>query len=109
MFYFPKMLYVFCTLPIPIKPNLLRALSVQLKKFIWQCKSVRCSHMHLIRHRKYGGLGMVDIADYYLASLLAQSKNWFNYHPEALWVGIEKHLKGTYDLALLILADRWKH
>lgn len=71
----PKILYVFRTLTIPIKPNLLCALSVQFKKLIWQRKRARCSHMHLIRHRKYGDLGMVDIADYYLASLLAQSKN----------------------------------
>lgn len=50
--------------------------------------------MHLISHRKVGGLGLVDIKDYYTATLLAQLKHWFNPHSEALWLEIETYLGG---------------
>lgn len=76
-----NILYVFRTLPIPLKPGLLNSLSALLTKF-----------MYLINHRKIGGMGLVDIKDYCIASPLTHSKHKFNPHSEALWVEIEKHL-----------------
>lgn len=46
-----------------------------------------CTYAKLIKHRSVGGAGSIDllIADYYLASILTQPKEWLLPFPNAIW------------------------
>lgn len=48
-----------------------------LSKYIWQGKKSRCGHNKLIKQHLAGGNGYVDFQDYYMSSVLTQSKEWF--------------------------------
>lgn len=87
----PKLLYIFRTLPIPLPTTYLNSLQSILNQFIWQGKKARCSHSKLIKHRSKGGMGHIDIKDYYLASIISQLKDWFQPTPTTLWSAIENN------------------
>lgn len=99
-----QILYIFCTLHIPIKAKYLHSLSKLLKKYIWKSKRARCSHTLLIKHRSVGGVGLVDIRDYLNAAHLDQLRCWFRGSFEVLWLEIDS-LTLVSDLWMLLLAD----
>lgn len=45
--------------------------------FLWQGKKAKCAFHKLIKSRNAGGVGHVQLKDYYLAAILAQLKYWF--------------------------------
>lgn len=46
-------------------------------------------HAVLVKHRRAVGHGYVNLWDYYLATLLAKQKDWFNKAQISLWSKIE--------------------
>lgn len=77
MFMLPQILYLFRTLPIPIKQTQLMVLNKILRTFVWQNMKPRSSHAQLLKHKYAGGMGMVDLRDYCVATHLSQLKSWF--------------------------------
>lgn len=105
MIILPKILYIFHTLPIPVKSVYFHTLNSLLRSFVWQCRRARCSRVHLIHHRKIGVVGLVDLWVYYLAINLAHIRHWFQSPHTSPWVEIEEALVGTRVLHLLLLMD----
>lgn len=85
MLHLSQILYLFRTISIPIPSKYVKSLQTILSSFIWQAKKSRCRHMNLIKQRQAGGTDYVDFQDYYLASVLMQSKDWFPSPPSTLW------------------------
>lgn len=88
----PQILYLFRTLPIPLKNNHLKALRNILKQYLWKSKCPRCSRTLLTKHRTVVGMGNIDLKDYYHSSLLTQPRHWFSPSSDILWSQIEKTL-----------------
>lgn len=105
MLLLPQILYIFWTLPIPLNSTHLNSL---LTQFIWGSKRPRCSKVLLVKHRLSGGMGLVDIHDYYRASILTQLKSWLNPTPDTLWCSIEQALSPTKNLKTPLLLDAWR-
>lgn len=99
MMVLPRLLYIFRTLPIPLSSSYLKSLQSVLSQFVWQGKKSRCSHTKLIKHRSTGGMGYIDIKDYYYATILSQIKEWMNTSPTTLWSDIENHMMPGTNLA----------
>lgn len=95
----PQIPYRFRTLPIPVNSSSLA------KKYIWNNKRALCSHAHLVKHKKRGGVGLVTIPDYWVAAQMSQLKKWFLPALDNLWVDSESYLLHTSDLKIILLAD----
>lgn len=108
MFLLPQKLYIFHTLPIPLKNTYLKSLNSLLRQYIWGPRRPRCSKALLIKHRSVGGMGLINIKDYYWASMLTQLKHWISPSPDILWSSLEQDLSPTRDLRNLLLLDIWK-
>lgn len=65
-----------------------------LSQYVWHGKKSRCSHSKLIKHRLYGGVGYIGFRDYFSASILTQTKEWFLPTPTTIWGSIES----TYNI-----------
>lgn len=55
-----------------------------------------------------GGMGLVDIQDYYRASILAQLGAWIGPNPDILWSDVEQALSPTKNLQSLLFLDVWQ-
>lgn len=71
MLLLPQISYIFCTLPIPIKPSHLKALNSILRQYVWSAHRSRCSKALLTKHRSVGGMGFPEVRDYHRAFLLS--------------------------------------
>lgn len=105
MLVLPQILNIFQTLPIPLCSNHLKSLNTLFTRFIWCSKKPRCSKTLLVKHRIAGGMGLVDIQDYFRASILTQLKHWFNPSTDILWSSLEQALCPTKNLRSLLLLD----
>lgn len=105
MLLLPQIIYVFRTLQIPLRSNHLRSLTTLLTQFIWCSKRPRYSKTLLVKHRLAGGMGLIDIQDYFRASILTQLKHRFNPSPDILWISLEQALSPTRNLHSLLLLD----
>lgn len=108
MLLLPQILYISRTLPIPLHRNHLKSLNSLLTQFIWSSKWPQCSKVLLVKQRLADGMGLIDIQDYFRASILTQLKSWFSPAPDILWSGIEQSLSPTKDLLSLLLLDVWR-
>lgn len=106
MLILPQILHIFRTLPISLKSSHFKSLNALLQQFIWKSKRPTCSKTLLIKHRLAGGMGLIDLNDYFRASILNQLKNWITPLPDTL--SIEQVLSPTLDLCSLLLLDIWK-
>lgn len=88
----PKLLYIFRTLPLLLSHAYIHSLQSIISHYVWQGKKPRSNHVKLIKHRSAGGMGYIDLIDYYLATLLSQLKDWLSDEPTTLWGNIENNL-----------------
>lgn len=103
----------------------------KLCRFVWADKKPRCSQSSLQKHKKVGGgMGFPILRDYFTASLLEQTKFWFQSSSLKHWASIEKywtspppqnflsstllansfsntHFKSTYPIIQLVM-NTWK-
>lgn len=107
MLLLPQILYIFHTLPVPIKPAHMRALEMVLHRYVWNSHSPRCSKVLLVKHRSVGGMGFTDLLDNYRASLLNQVKSWLSGTVDTPWCNIERVMSPTKDFFSLLILDRW--
>lgn len=105
MLLLPQILYIFRTLPIPVPSVHFKALSALLSRFIWHKTRPRCSKVYLVRHRLAGGMGLVDIHDYFRASILVQLRTWLDPNSVAVWKIIEQDLCPVVSLKDFLLID----
>lgn len=70
----PQLLYMYRTVPIVVPDSYFKSLQGVVNKFVWKNQKTQCALVKLIKNRKMGGLGHVDLRDYYLASILTQLK-----------------------------------
>lgn len=108
MLILPWIFYPFRTLVVTFSAKQLLILKNQLKCFIWQGKRAICSHSLLLKHRLAGGMELVDVKDYYLATRLDQIQHWFKLIDPLPLVEIEKTLARDPDLHALLMADLWQ-
>lgn len=108
MLILPQILYIFRTLPIPVPSIHPKTLNALLSKFIWKNRSPKCSRLLLIRHRLAGGMGLVDIRNYFRASILTQLKSWLDPKSNPVWKGIKQNLCPTGNLSTFLLLDVWR-
>ena len=68
----PRILYLFHSLPIPIKTNHLKTFQSKLTKFVWNKNNTRVSSRSLFNLPEQGGFGLPNLLWYYKAARLAQ-------------------------------------
>lgn len=73
----PQFLYLFRTIPIPVLNTFFIKAQSMINRYLWQGMRARCAFSKLIKTRKAGGVGLVVLKDYFIASILAQIKTWF--------------------------------
>lgn len=101
----PKLLYLFCALPIT------------LNKIITRFQSYGQAPTHIfpkqcyINHTKSGGLGLPDFWLYYLAARWSQTAQWHIQNPRIPWVKFEKESINPYSIASLLWGNKvsYKH
>lgn len=108
MILLPQILYLFRTLPIPVKKAHMLTINKVLRKFVWKDMKPHSSHTLLLKHKNAGGMGMTDLRDYWVATRLSQLRSWFNLSPDKLWIDIEQNASPTPSLNTLLLVDVWK-
>lgn len=86
----PRLLYLFRSLPIPIKKAQLLQFQSKIIKFVWGSKGHRCSKDVLFRSKRQGGLALPNIWWYYHAAQLAQIAIAYSHGPRPDWLLMEK-------------------
>lgn len=86
MLILPRLLYIFCTLPLPHPHTYLKSFQSILHYYVWQGIQARCSHARLIKHRLVGDTGYTYLIDYHVVTVLSQLKDWMSPTPTTLWV-----------------------
>lgn len=86
----PQLLYLFRALPIPLPNSYFSSLHSILSKYLWQGKRARSAFDKLIKHRKAGGVGHVQLQDYYFTAIFSQLQHWLLPSSNALWVDLEQ-------------------
>lgn len=104
----PQILYLFRTLPIPVKKIYILALNTILRTFVWKYMRPHSSHVLLIKHRNVGSMDMTDLCDYWVATHLSQLQSWFISFSDKLWTDIEKTASPAPSLNTLLLVNIWK-
>lgn len=66
MIVLPKLLYLFCTLTIPIPQTSIQS---HILRFVWDAILPRCANYILMKPHKLGGVGLPQIRTYYYASI----------------------------------------
>lgn len=77
------------TLPIPIASKLFTQFNSKLRNVIWMNKKLRVVYSIRTSAKCKGGIGLLDIQNYYYATLLDQMRFWFT-TPEDNLVGFGK-------------------
>lgn len=93
----PKILYLFCTLPIKLPRSFFKALHSLQMKLIWAHKSPRIKSILLTRPKALEGLGIPDFKAYYHASHIGRIIDWHCHSNLKDWVSMENDM-GTVPL-----------
>lgn len=104
MLILPRILYYFRALPISIPAKFFTTAQSQLHKFVWADKKPRCSRSSLSKHKKAGGMGLPILRDYFAASILDQTKYWFQTQSSKHWATIEQAWMNPNSLRSTLLA-----
>lgn len=90
MMLLPHLLYLFRSLPIPIRKTKLLQFQSSIIKFIWGSKGRCCSKDILFRLKSQGGLALPNIWWYYQAAQLAQVSIVYLKGSKPDWLLIER-------------------
>lgn len=101
----PKNLYTFRTLPIQIPPTFFKAMQKIISTLLWSKSKSRCTHDILRKHKKAGGMGVPDIHDYYIATLLDQLRFWFIQPNLKPWSSLQQNTVQLGNLQSLLMAN----
>lgn len=101
----PKLLYLYWALPIQVPPSFFIVVKHALSTLTWQGKRPRGPYHILIRHKRVGGMGLLDLKDYYVAVVLDQLRHWFAPSDTKQWKAIKQYFKPFGQLSSLILAQ----
>lgn len=110
MVVFPRLLYLFKSIPMFIPQKYFKMLHSIIIPFIWQNKTARRSKKHLCKSKTKGDFGLPDFKCFYWAVNLNNLMYWRNLHTEEdvssdktqSWLPIElSFCKGTCLSALL--------
>lgn len=66
----PQFLFLFQTLPIDLKPSMVKKWQALLNSFIWEAKHPRIGFTHLNKPASLGGIGFPDLYTYYKVAQL---------------------------------------
>lgn len=78
MIMFPKLLYLFQTLPMYLRPRDEKLINKLFRTFIWQGKRPRIAYNILQQHKTHGGINFPDIKLYNLATNLCVLQDWIS-------------------------------
>lgn len=95
MYLLLHILYTFRTLPLPILSTQLAKLQATLVSFIWNDKRSKLKCHILCTPSKSARMGAPDIATYYKATILDQSKAWWSPTQVPTWLQIERAALST--------------
>lgn len=98
----PRLLYLFRSLPIPIKKSFLRKLQSDIISFVWSKRGYRCPSNILLRLKSQGGVGLPDLWAYYQAAQLAQLYMIFSQGSKPDWLAIERRAMPHHTLDYLL-------
>ena len=98
----PRILYLFRSLPIPIKTNHLKAFQSKITKFVWKKKNPRVSSRSLFNLPEQGGFGLPNLLWYYKAARLAQLSDVYVRGDRPDWVCLEEQATPSYTLEDLL-------
>lgn len=85
----PRLLYLFRSLPIPIKKISLYKLQSKIIRFVWGKKGHRCSKELLFCLKTQGGLGLPKLWWYHQAAQLTQFSMVDSRGPKSDWISLE--------------------
>lgn len=89
---FPRLLYLFQTLPIKVPVLFLLDVSRAFTKFVWNFKRSRDPFKTLYCPRSLGGLSFPDVRLYYHSCHLTRVIHWSRQSGYKQWADIEKSL-----------------
>lgn len=101
----PRLLYLFRSLPIPIKKSFIRKLQSDIISFVWGKRGYRCPSNTLLRLKSQGGVDLPDLWAYYQAAQLAQISMIFSQGPKPDWLAIERRATPHHTLDYLLWCD----
>lgn len=98
----PRILYLFHSLPIPIRNDQLRSLQRKILKFTWDKSGYRIPQNTLYLHKKRGGLGLPHLYKYYVAARLVQLSTVYARLEKPDWVHLERQAAPNFTLDYLL-------
>lgn len=90
MIILPQLLYLFRTLPIPVRNSFFSKAQSLINRFLWQGKKASCAFKKITKARDAGGIGHVILKDYHTAAILSQAKFWLSRGQPHRWVELEE-------------------
>ena len=90
----PRLLFLFCSLPIAVPVSTFKLLDRLVSRFIWQNKRPRVRLKVLCLRKEKGGLSLPHFRSYYWAAQLRVLVSWMRLDMDTKWVHIElsKHI-----------------
>ena len=101
----PRLLFLFCSLPVTVPVSTFKALDRLISKFIWQNKRPRVRLKVLCALRERGGLALPHFRNYYWASQLRILVSWIRVEEDTKWVGIEQSSLNNLSISVLPFLD----
>ena len=86
----PRLLFLFCSLPIAVPVSTFKLLDRLVSRFIWQNKRPRVRLKVLCLHKEKGGLSLSHFRSYYWAAQLRVLVSWMRLDIDTKWVHIEQ-------------------
>ena len=99
----PRLLFLFCSLPIAVPVSTFKLLDRLVSRFIWQNKRPRVRLKVLCLHKEKGGLSLTHFRSYYWAAQLRVLVSWMRLDMDTKWVHIEQSSVNTSLSALPFL------
>ena len=105
----PRLLFLFCSLPIAVPVSTFKLLDRLVSRFIWQNKRPRVRLKVLCLHKEKGGLSLPHFRSYYWAAQLRVLVSWMRLDMDTKWVHIEQSSVNTSLSALPFLTtNAWR-
>lgn len=85
----PRILYLLQMIPIHIPPSFFKVYRQLCSKFLWSDHTHRISYTQLTRPKHLGGIGLPNLQNYQIATLLTRIVDWNIHSLHKDWVTLE--------------------
>lgn len=94
----PRLLYLFRSLPVPVRRDHLKSFQGKVIRFVWGKNGYRFAQRILFSLKSQGWLGLPNLLWYYQVARLAQLSTVYSRLEKPNWICIKKQVVPTYTL-----------